>query len=551
MSSRYIPRLEELLSNLIDEGIDSEELKELQIMLSDDPEARRLYIKYTMLHSWLTWDHIAQSPAESCLLSLSNQESVSQSTKSPALTFLSEIAQQGIQFLNNSSPLSFLLLFLLFGTAIFTSSYLLIHDNPGNHALAPEYVAQITAVNDCQWSYPLTSPEENTWLIAGQKLQLEKGLVEITYANKAKVLLEGPVFYTIDSPKSGVLIQGKLFARADTVQARQFTIVTPNAKYVDLGTEFGVEVNAKGYSTLAVFSGKVNASAKLAEGSWTKPIPVAKGEAVACDKKTFKPLVARRSNFPSMQPLPPPPPDGNYQRWSDAAKELQRRPDLFAYYNFQPDDNNQKLLANHALTGAAFNGEIQNAVWVNGRFPGKSALDFRAANAGVRVNLPNEYRQMTVIAWVNSDRLANPFNGILMSDDWDQLKKLHFQIKNTGHINLNVRGQLSKRVNAQEYNETTKAIPAEYIENWCMIAGVIDAPDQCNLYVNGEFFERLDVSQIPSIQIGSAMIGGWNPGANKGPELIRSFSGRIDELMIFQSVLTPGEIKRLYEDGKP
>ena len=60
-----------------------------------------------------------------------------------------------------------------------------------------------------------------------------------------------------------------------------------------------------------------------------------------------------------------------YQRWLDASRELQSRQDLVAYYDFQPDPNNPKVLLNRAPTGAAFNGEIQNATWVEGRFPEK------------------------------------------------------------------------------------------------------------------------------------------------------------------------------------
>jgi hypothetical protein len=209
------------------------------------------------------------------------------------------------------------------------------------------------------------------------------------------------------------------------------------------------------------------------------------------------------------------------------------------------------VLLNRALTGAALNGEIQNATWVEGRFSEKKALEFMAADAGVRVNLPGEYRQMTVIAWVSRKRLTNHFNGILMSDDFTQSKQLHLQILDSGQINMNVHGQLSKLVNGQEVQSSTKTIPTDILNGWCMIAGVIDTPDQCTLYVNGEFFETLETSQIPSIKIGPAMIGNWNRGNNPNIDYIRNFSGRIDELMIFQSVLTPEQIKHIYESGKP
>ena len=50
--------------------------------------------------------------------------------------------------------------------------------------------------------------EEVEQLQAGRQLQLEKGIVQITYSNGAVVLLEGPVSYTVDSPNSGFLGRG-------------------------------------------------------------------------------------------------------------------------------------------------------------------------------------------------------------------------------------------------------------------------------------------------------------------------------------------------------
>jgi hypothetical protein len=252
-----------------------------------------------------------------------------------------------------------------------------------------------------------------------------------------------------------------------------------------------------------------------------------------------------------LQTLPPPPLDPSYQRWLDANRELQARQDLVAYYDFQPDPNNSKVLLNRAPTGASYNGEIQNAAWVEGRFPGKKALTFLATDAGVRVNFPGEFKQMTVIAWVNNKRLANKYNGILMSDSWDQPKKLHFQIQNSGQMIMHVCGQLTTRANGKDNYCSTEAIPPGYLDRWCMIAGVIDTPDHSSLYLNGEYFEKLESTQMPAIQIGSAMIGGWDKGNSKDLDVIRNFSGQIDELMIFQNALTAENIKQIYEAGKP
>ena len=110
---------------------------------------------------------------------------------------------------------------------------------------------------------------------------------------------------------------------------------------------------------------------------------------------------------------------------------------------------------------------------------------------------------------------------------------------------MNVNGQ-----NGQAFSDAT--LHADCLDRWCMVAGVIEtAKKQKTLYVNGEYFETFNAKSMPAIEIGLAMIGGWikdlaNPDANTG-----NFSGRIDEMMIFQTALTAEEIKQIYESGKP
>jgi hypothetical protein len=537
-------QLQELLSNLVDEKLGEGELKELQALLRDDPDAQQFYIKYTMLHSWLTWDYIGQSSAESRLLSLTKQEADDESGKSsPVLGFLSDVAG----FLNHHSPLSFVLLFAIFGTALLAATLLLSPRPSDNVPAASGFVAQITAVKNCQWSTEFPSPAENMPLQADQQLLLEKGIAQITYSNGAVVLLEGPASYTVASSNSGFLSQGKLTARADTEKSRQFTILTPDARFVDLGTEFGVMIDDKGRAEVAVFAGKVNAEAKLADGHWAVGVPLGKGEAVVCEGTKFISQVAERKDFPTLRLEPPPPPSLSFQHWLDVSRKLQSHPDLLAYYDFQPDLSNPTVLFNRAPTGALLNGEILDAPWVDGRFPGKSALDFMEGDSGVRINLPGEYRQMTLIAWLSSNKLASDYNSILMSDDWLRSKELRWMVLDGGQVDLVVFGQ-------KLHPESTKPIPADSLNRWCMITGVIDiATNKILLYLNGEYLDTLEPEFIPAIQIGWATIGGWNNQGKGDSNLNRThnLSGRIDELMIFQKALTAEEIKQIYEAGKP
>ena len=80
--------------------------------------------------------------------------------------------------------------------------------------------------------------------------------MEITYDTGAKVILQGPVTYEVESAAGGYLSLGKLTARVEKkaeggspipnpqslIPNPLFAVRTPTATVTDLGTEFGVEV---------------------------------------------------------------------------------------------------------------------------------------------------------------------------------------------------------------------------------------------------------------------------------------------------------------------
>ena len=92
--------------------------------------------------------------------------------------------------------------------------------------------------------------------------------MEITYDTGAKVTLQGPATYEVESRSGGFLSLGKLTARVEKKAQRSnsqspiphplFSIRTPTAMVTDLGTEFGVEVPERGDAIVHVFEGKVD-----------------------------------------------------------------------------------------------------------------------------------------------------------------------------------------------------------------------------------------------------------------------------------------------------
>src|SRR6516165_5928449 len=90
----------------------------------------------------------------------------------------------------------------------------------------------------------------------GKELRLERGLAEIEFDCGARIILQGPAGLELLSGLSAQLLHGTLTARVPR-RAHGFTILTPHNRIVDLGTEFGLSVDARGATTVRVFTGEV------------------------------------------------------------------------------------------------------------------------------------------------------------------------------------------------------------------------------------------------------------------------------------------------------
>jgi len=224
-----------------------------------------------------------------------------------------------IQYLPQQVFLSYLIGGIFTGLLIlFASLVTVTHSTPLARKAEPtipwmvqsdvEFVGRVTDMVDVRWADPNTATEHGMRVPRGRKYTLVSGLMEITYDSGARVILQGPVTYEVDSRDSGFLSVGKLTAKFEkkeegrqerekkAVSDRQlaasatnpksqvsnsqisdpqsltpvFAVHTPAAVITDLGTEFGVEVAKDGTTTSHVFRGLVQVEtvtvAGVAEG---------------------------------------------------------------------------------------------------------------------------------------------------------------------------------------------------------------------------------------------------------------------------------------------
>ncbi len=439
---------------------------------------------------------------------------------------------------------------------------------------AAKTVGRITGMIDCRWAEASRSkvqgsrlgqsrnPEIPKSLVSlGDTFNLVSGLLEITYETGAKVILQGPVNYRVDAENSGFLAIGRLTGQVDTTRAKGFAVHTPTATVIDLGTEFGVEVNDSGATYARVFRGRVDVKPDGEQFvSEAETIQLTENESVlvASGKSSRKTTVRRDPtdsvDFVRFGDLPKLNEQSRlrpFRRWQEYSGKLRDDPSLLAYYDFQQRQGRPDVLTNVAAKDdRSLDGSIEQAVWTEGRMPGKHALYFQRPDDFVQINLPRTVEEMTLAAWVNVASLHDDtfqgypvFNGLLMSDNWSEPGQLHWQF---GPDGCAILGRFPREGREGALWQSSAVFDHSRLRRWTHVAVAIDQSDHVKFYVNGQLTDDVAASggQHTPICIGSARIGVWNQEP-------RTFNGRVDELAIWGRTLEQDEIRQMCEAGRP
>lgn len=119
-----------------------------------------------------------------------------------------------------------------------------------------EEVATLIDTLDAQWAETVTPMKKGSRLVTNtEPFMLRKGIAELLFDNDIKVLIEAPAEFVLITDDQVKLTYGRLYAVVPQ-QTIGFTVTTPNAKVIDLGTEFGVQVDFSRTTEVHVVKGK-------------------------------------------------------------------------------------------------------------------------------------------------------------------------------------------------------------------------------------------------------------------------------------------------------
>ena len=329
----------ELFDAICDGAADEAQAASLEEVLARDPAARQLYVTYMHLRvsaRYLADIHCTTPEAADFT------EAFVDLAPSPTSAFvlLDGPLQGSAGHFLSGWPVAYLIATVIFGIGLLIGSLTPVSSlvqivkesapsTPSVVEAKTECVGRITGMVDCKWegkkgdSPPLCEAPEGPFrqrgtvplfpLVAlGDRFALASGLMEITYDKGAKVILQGPVTYEVESAAGGFLSVGKLTARVERTKSEDprpktqdlnpkseiskseiskspnlqisklFVVRTPTATVTDLGTEFGVEVDDRGTRS-RVFRGQVEVVCRAGSGAKRLPILLKENQSLEID----------------------------------------------------------------------------------------------------------------------------------------------------------------------------------------------------------------------------------------------------------------------------
>ena len=237
-----------LIDALCAEEISTEDHTRLEQILGESGGARQLYFDYVDHH--LALKCATQEPSAELTCASFPAEALPNPPAAPSTgaAYWKYAAVAGTAF-----ALSLLVQFVLFPRSDQVASA----PSPTitESTSVAGYVATLGSMSDCKWNDVETSHPEGWRLMPGE-LHLRTGVAEIRFDSGATLIIEGPTRLDIESAHAATLKEGRIVLRGDEV-SEGFSLNTPDATLVDIGTEYAVSVEQDGQSEVHVFDGKV------------------------------------------------------------------------------------------------------------------------------------------------------------------------------------------------------------------------------------------------------------------------------------------------------
>lgn len=509
LSPPELNRLAELAEKLRDNALADAEVAELETLLAESAEAREVFAGLALLRAELHYAHghlACPVPAEA------------NRANAPA------------PFLRRWLPLGL-------AAGLTVAALLLWRYAPSRSTAHGGAIATISnASGAVLLADGRVTPANVGSTLRGGALHLRSGLLELTYPSGVVLVLESPARFDLRSAITLWLAEGNASANVPP-PALGFTIETPSASIVDLGTEFGVSAGAKN-SEVHVFKGEV----MIKNSSEPDSLRLTENRASRIDTQTRTPTGIDYQPERFIRTMEEP---------GSSYRDLIRQFDPVAYYRMRITPEASQLVD---VSAQHLHGQIVRGTSERASAPGKIGAGLRLGGPTVRsyAFVPEfpaaSTPALTVCAWVRAE--SRP-RWASIAKHWakDRSKnfggQFHFGLwHDEGSLEVHVHDHAGAEVGVRD----TVPLP---LGAWQFVAFTLDG-STLRLYRNGQAVASTPCAGLTPIApsalgIGAKLDGGIEPERNNAG----FWDGTLDELAVFHRTLTPEQIRALYQSTPP
>jgi Concanavalin A-like lectin/glucanases superfamily/FecR protein len=516
-----------LLSSYCDGVISNRDLARLNQLLRSSPALRRHYLHFVGVHANLSY-LIAGAPSPQSSTRPYPRESDSRGGVQRCDSCASAPASRCWRIVGVAACAA-----LLLGGLLGSSFRFWRHRLPSaDHLISVPVVARVTREAGVRFDKNGHSAETGGALRAGS-YRLVEGVVQAVLGGGADVVITAPAEFELQSQSRIVLKRGRLSARVPE-PARGFTVETPTATLIDLGTEFAADVDGFGNGEVHVFRGEVIVKPR----SLTDARPLRLGEAQAS-------RIDAASATPSGIELDP----SRFLRQLEEPVSAYSRlittlaPEI--YLRMEPTIDGKSLIDSGSPGGF---GRLElspsyTTPWLPGLLG--SSLQFRGPSFGDYATVPvspkSNSKTMSVVAWIFAESRPR----------WATIvKRWGFVGERCYHFGLSSDdGDLEVHIADSNCNEPVAREGRPLATGcWHHVAFVVDET-ALHLYRNGVEVAKTNHSGLNQSNIAVISLGAKLTGMGDRPDPIEPgyWHGRLDEVSVFARALEPYQIRQLYQ----
>ena len=389
-----------------------------------------------------------------------------------------------------------------------------------------------------------------------ETFEFQTGGIHLRFNEAVDFIFEGPGSFEILGPKSVKVHQGKTRTIVFNESGHEFSIITPEAKYVDLGTEFCLNISNNAKDKLDVQVGEIEI------------FDLQTNQSLAKIQQSNNLTNASSSNWEesyfNSDSLISQPGDMGFLRWKKRMSHYAAQDDVLACFDFtvrQPESlsretrqhvpnewksatgdmkSNRFLISNPARQEFT-HGVLHHCAWSVGRWPNKQSLLFHHPESHVSLELKQNQKEFSLNSWIKTNRMVNSLNAFLSTKHWNKSGLFRIEFERFGKLQTYFWGEPYRSTFYNSFNS-----------EWQMLSLVIQLDENgyhANTFINAVSCISRKLNHLPFVGKTGLYLG--NGYSIKKNRFHQNFGGLIDELVLWNRALSGTEITQLYEQGIP